>query len=147
MPKMERVREVLRGPIEDEHLRQRAAAGWRMFAVEWERPVEEQEDRPFGSMETELPYGLQVSGDCLHLEENRIEKEALVLMLELIVQDHPFSRIASELNERGYRTRSGDKWDPVAVFNLLPRMIEVGPRVFTSDEWADRRQRLFKVFV
>jgi hypothetical protein len=147
MPKMERVREVLRGAIDDEHLRQRAAAGWRMFAVEWERPVEEQEERPFGSMETELPYGLQVSGDCLHLEENRVEKEALVLMLELIVQDHPFSRIASELNERGYRTRSGGKWDPVAVFNLLPRMIEVGPRVFTSDEWADRRQRLFKVFV
>jgi hypothetical protein len=147
MPKMERVREVLRGPLDDEHMRQRAAAGWRMFAVEWERPVIGEEDRPFGSMETELPYGLQVSGDCLHLEENRLEKEALVLMLELIVQDYPFSRIANELNERGYRTRSGGKWDPVAVFNLLPRMIEIGPRVFTSDAWADRRQALFKVFV
>jgi hypothetical protein len=147
MAKMERVREVLRGPLDDEHLRQRTAAGWHMFAVEWERPAEGEEDRPFGKMETELPYGLQVSGDCLHLEENRIEKEALVLMLELIVQDYPFSRIATELNERGYRTRSGAKWDPVAVFNLLPRMIEVGPRVFTSDEWAERRERLFKVFV
>jgi hypothetical protein len=147
MPKMERVREVLRGPIDEEHSRQRAAAGWRMFAIEWERPVDGEEDRPFGTMETELPYGLQVSGDCMHLEENRIEKEALVYMLELIVQDHPFSRIAAELNERGFRTRAGGKWDPVAVFNLLPRMIEVGPRVFTSDEWADRRQRLFKVFV
>ncbi len=147
MPKIERVREVLRGPLDDEHLRQRAAAGWRMFAIEWERPADEGEDRPFGKMETELPYGLQVSGDCLHLEENRIEKEALVLMLELIVQDYPFSRIAGELNERGFRTRSGGKWDPVAVFNLLPRMIDIGPRVFSSDEWADRRQRLFKVFV
>ena len=147
MPKMERVREVLRGPLDEEHKRQRTDAGWRMFAVEWERPSDEEKDRPFGTMETELPYGLQVSSDCMHLEENPIEKEALVLMLELIVQDCPFSRIAGELNERGYRTRPGAKWDPVAVFNLLPRMIEVGPRVFTSEEWADRRQRLFKVFV
>ena len=147
MPKMEHIREVLRGPLDDEHLRQRADAGWRMFAIEWQRPADGEEDRPFGKMETELPYGLQVSGDCLHLEENPLEKEALVLMLELIVQDYPFSRIASELNQRSYRTRLGAKWDPVAVFDLLPRMIEVGPRIFTSEEWADRRQRLFKVFI
>ena len=147
MTRMERVREVLQGSVDDDHLRQREAAGWRMFAIEWVRPTSDEETRPFGSMETELPYGLQVSGDCLHLEENRIEKDALVLMLELIVQDYPFSRISGELNERGFRTRSGAKWDPVAVFNLLPRMIEVGPRVFTSEEWADRRQRLFKVLV
>ena len=147
MAKMERIREVLQGPLDDDHLRQRSAAGWRMLAIEWERPTDDMTDRPFGKMETELPYGLQVSGDCLHLEENLIEKEALVLMLESIVQDYPFSRIASELNDRGYRTRSGGKWDPVAVFNLLPRMIEIGPRVFTSAEWADRRQQLFKVFV
>ncbi len=147
MAKMERVREVLQGPLDDDHVRQRTSAGWRMLAIEWERPTEGKEDRPFGKMETELPYGLQVSGDCLHLEENLIEKEALVLMLEFIVQDYPFSRIAGDLNDRGYRTRSGAKWDPVAVFNLLPRMIEVGPRVFTSEDWAERRERLFKVFV
>ncbi len=147
MPKMERVREFLQGPLDEEHLNQRAAAGWHLCAVEWERPVFGEEDRPFGSMETELPYGLQVSSDCMHLVENRIEKDALVLMLELIVQDYPFSRISSELNERGYRTRSGGKWDPVSVFNLLPRMIEIGPRVFTSEEWADRRQQLFKVLI
>jgi hypothetical protein len=29
---------------------------------------------------------------------------------------------------------------------LLPRMIEVGPRIFTSEQWAERRQQLFKVF-
>jgi hypothetical protein len=75
-----------------------------------------------------------------------VEKETIVLMLELIVQDFPFSKIASELNNRGYRTRSAAKWDPISVFDLLPRMIEVGPRIFTSEEWAERRQQLFKVF-
>jgi hypothetical protein len=146
MAKFERIREVLRGPVEPDRFDQRTAAGWRMFAVEWERPVDG-DDRPSGKLETELPYGLQVGADCLHLEENPVEKEALVLMLELIVQDLPFSQIAGKLNEGGYRTRSGGKWDPVGVFDLLPRMIEVGPRIFTSEEWADRRQRLFKVFV
>jgi hypothetical protein len=145
MAKLERIREVLRGPFTPEHYDQRAASGWKLVAVEWERPAEGR-SQPFGEMETEVPYGLQVAEDCLHLEENPVEKEAIVLMLELIVQDHPFSRIASELNERAYRTRSGAKWDPVAVFDLLPRMIEVGPRIFGSDEWAERRQRLFKIF-
>jgi hypothetical protein len=27
---------------------------------------------------------------------------------------------------------------------LLPRLIDTGPRVFSSQEWAQRRQRLFQ---
>lgn len=145
MAKMEKKREVLQGPITPQYLDERTAEGWRMVAVEWERAAIGK-PQPFGEMETELPYGLQVAADCQHLEENPVEKEALVLMLELIVQDLPFSKIASELNDRGYRTRSGGKWSPVAVFDLLPRMIEVGPRIFGSEEWAEQRQRLFKIF-
>lgn len=144
-PKFDRVREVLRHPIDSAHLDQRTAAGWKMVAIEWERPLEGFV-RSSGQLETEVPYGLQVAADCLHLEENAIEKECIVMILELIVQDLPFSKIASELNERNYRTRSGAKWDPISVFDLLPRMIEVGPRIFTSEQWAERRQQLFKVF-
>jgi len=144
-PKFDRVREVLRHPIDTAHLEQRTAAGWRMVAIEWERPLEGFV-QPSGQLETEVPYGLQVAADCLHLEENAVEKECIVTILELIVQDLPFSKIASELNDRNYRTRSGAKWDPISVFDLLPRMIEVGPRIFTSEQWAERRQQLFKVF-
>lgn len=144
-PKFDRVREVLRHTIDTAHLEQRTAAGWKMVAIEWERPLEGFV-RPSGQLETEVPYGLQVAADCLHLEENAVEKECIVMILELIVQDLPFSKIASELNERNYRTRSGAKWDPISVFDLLPRMIEVGPRIFTSEQWAERRQQLFKVF-
>ena len=144
-PKFDRVREVLRHPIDTAHLEQRTAAGWRMVAIEWERPLEGFV-HPSGQLETEVPYGLQVAADCLHLEENAVEKECIVTILELIVQDLPFSKIASELNDRNYRTRSGAKWDPISVFDLLPRMIEVGPRIFTSEQWAERRQQLFKVF-
>jgi hypothetical protein len=28
------------------------------------------------------------------------------------------------------------------VFELLPRLIEAGPRIFTSEEWIERRKRL-----
>ena len=75
--------------------------------MRWNGNARRWQTSTFGEMETELPYGLQVASDCLHLEENPVEKEALVLMLELIVQDLPFSKIASELNDRGYRTRAG----------------------------------------
>jgi len=50
--------------------------------------------------------------------------------------------VADELNRRGLRQRDGQTWTPGALFNLLPRMIEVGPRLFVSEEWTQRRQRL-----
>ena len=114
-----------------------------MAAVEWERESEaavvpEQ-------LTEEVPFGLQVGDDCRHLQENIAEKQVLILIMEMIVQDRKLSQIADELNQRRYRTRQGNSWNPATVFNLLPRLIEVGPRIFTSDEWVLRRQHLFKV--
>ena len=63
----------------------------------------------------------------------------------MIVDDQPLSRVAEELNRRGYMTREGKPWTPSALFTLLPRMIQVGPRVFTSSEWVTRKQRLPRV--
>jgi len=62
--------------------------------------------------------------------------------VNMIVDDFPMSGVADELNRQGYRTRKGTKWTAPAVFDLLPRMIEAGPRIFTKDEWVDRRRRL-----
>ncbi len=36
--------------------------------------------------------------------------------------------------------RDGRPWSRVAVFNMIPRLIEVGPRFFSSEEWEQRRQ-------
>jgi hypothetical protein len=66
-------------------------------------------------------------------------------MMELIVQDYSITLVASELNKRRLRTRSGSAWTPVSVFNMLPRLIEVGPQIFTSDEWERRRQHLLNL--
>jgi hypothetical protein len=67
-----------------------------------------------------------------------------MLMMELLVQDFGYSSIVSDLNEKGFRMRDGRPWNRVAVFNMIPRLIEVGPRFFSSEEWEKRRQRFSK---
>jgi len=104
MARIERFRDVLAAPPTAEYWVQRTDSGWRLMAVEWEREVAGEEA---GRQETveEIPYGLQIGEDCLRLEVNVDEHEALMLMLELIVQDRSLSQVAKELNQRGFRTR------------------------------------------
>ena len=90
----------------------------------------------------EIPYGLQVSEDGTRLVGNRSETDVIVRALDLIVDDWPLSRVAEQLNQRGYRTRDGGVWTATELFELLPRMIQLGPRLFTSEEWLMRRDRL-----
>lgn len=136
MARVERVREVLSSPLTAEYVQYKADSGWKPVAIEWERLSAGAEGA------VELPFGLQVADDCVHLEENPAEMEVLLSVMELIVQDRPLSQVADELNRRSYRTRRGLKWGPVEVFALLPRLVEAGPRIFTSEEWAVRRRHL-----
>jgi hypothetical protein len=61
-------------------------------------------------------------------------------MMELIIQDGPYSFIAEELNRRGYRTREESQWSPISVFEMLPRLIDAGPRILSSENWHRRKQ-------
>jgi len=144
MAKIERIREVPTRLLDADYLRERAEAGWKLVAIEWQRPVEGGEGEARGLVE-EIPFGLRVAEDCSRLEEDPTEKEILVLMMDLIVDDYPLSKVAEELNRRRFRTRQGASWSVVTVFNMLPRLIEVGPRIFSSDEWAERRRRLLRM--
>ncbi|MGA8145095.1 MAG: recombinase family protein [Candidatus Acidiferrales bacterium] len=144
MAGLERVRESLEGSLDPDYLKQREKAGWRLVGVEWEReadagvaPPAEREP----SVE-EPPFGVRVGGDCEHLEENPQEMQFLLSMMELIIQDISLTKVAEELTRKGYRTRKGTEWGPVAVFNMLPRLIELTPRIFASEEWVERRKRL-----
>ncbi|HEY6350585.1 MAG TPA: recombinase family protein [Candidatus Angelobacter sp.] len=143
MARVERIREAMAGPMDAEHMRQKTEAGWRLVTLEWQReiPGEEPESE---TLIQDIPYGLRVAGDCLHLEEDPDEKNALVMMMDLMVRDDPFSQVANELNQRGFRTRNGSQWNPVSVFNMLPRLIEVGPKIFSSEEWQARKERLLR---
>ena len=90
----------------------------------------------------EVPYGLQVSDDCLHLEENPEEMRVLKIAMEIIVDDGTLSEAVEALNRKGLRNRQGQPWTQTTVFNLMPRMVEMGPRIFAGDDWIDRRRRL-----
>ena len=141
MAKKERIRESLTDLPTLEYLMRRVELGWRPSAIEWERDIlPEGTDRD--TWAEEIPYGLQVSSNCAGLVENPSEREIITLALDRIVQDQPLSGVAMELNQRGYLTRGGNPWTPSDLFSLLPRMIQVGPKLFTSEQWTTRRQRL-----
>ncbi|HKD44441.1 MAG TPA: recombinase family protein [Candidatus Angelobacter sp.] len=143
MARIERIREVVTGPVDMNQWKQKTDAGWQLVALEWRREIEGEEGEQTIIME-EVPYGLRVATDCTRLEEDPDEREVLVQMMEFIVQDRSVSEVASELNRKGLRTRKGALWSPVHVFNMLPRLIEVGPKIFSTDEWEERRERLLK---
>ena len=145
MARKERIREPLDGSPTLEYLNQRMASGWKLIALEWEREANAVEAPATQQRVEEIPYGLQVSTDCMRLVENPAETQIIILALDMIVQDCPLSQVADELNGRGHRTRDGKPWTPGALFSLLPRMIDVGPRVFVSEEWVTRRKRLPRV--
>jgi len=136
MARMERMRQEKPQSIGPEEIARQAEQGWKLVAVEWERELPESEEsrRP-----EETPFGLQIAKDAVRLEENPVEQEILFLMMDLTMQDGPYSAIAEELNRRGYRTREGFKWTAVSVFQMLPRLIEVGPRIFATREWQERK--------
>jgi hypothetical protein len=144
MAKVERIREVVTGSVDLEYVRQKTEAGWKLVAMEWRRELPGDELEQAVIVE-EIPYGLRVAGDCSRLEEDPDEREVLVQMMELIVQDYSITLVASELNKRRLRTRSASMWTPVSVFNKLPLLIEVGPQIFSSEEWERRRQHLLNL--
>ena len=140
MAKHERVRDFMSASPTAEYFREKLSEGWKLVAVEWERGAP---DRP--APVEDIPFGTRVASDCKRLEDDPDELQVLMLMMETIVQDGPLSQAARVINERGYRTRGGEKWTPQALFYLLPRLIEVGPRLCTSEEWVERRKHLFNV--
>ena len=109
MAKNVRIREPLTGSPTLEYLNERMGAGWKLVALEWEKPADSA--MPAAEEKTEeIPYGLQVSADCTRLVENPAERQIIILALDMIVEDCPLSRVAEELNRRGHRTRDGRRW-------------------------------------
>jgi hypothetical protein len=158
MSNSERVRESCNGSLDPRYVRERQDAGWRLVAVEWEREAPTQRTaqpntgspRPASAPVTEValdvPVGSRVIPQGSRLEEDPEEMQFLFAVMELIIQDISITKVAEELNRRGFHTRAGNPWGPVAIFNLLPRLVELTPRIFRSEEWVERRKHLTPVF-
>ena len=145
MAYVERIRDMIGQPLLEEIVKQRVSAGWHLVSVEWRRELPESEMPTDGAFPEDIPYGLRISEDCKGLELDPNEQQALFQMMEMLVQDFPFSGIASNLNEMGFRTRDGKRWNPVAIFNMIPRLIDVGPRLFSTEEWEKRREKFARM--
>ena len=142
MAYFERMRDVITNPLLEQIVQQRVSAGWQLVSLEWRRELPDAEKPTDGAYPEEIPFGLRISDDCKRLEVHPQEHQALMLMMEGLVQDFSYSAIVSDLNEKGFRMRNGRPWSRIAVFNMIPRLIEVGPRFFNSEEW-DKRRRAF----
>ncbi len=137
-----RVRELVWEPPSPHYLMEKARQGWTLVALEWEREIDADEGAPIG-LNRDVPYGLRLAADSGTLEENPEEREILTRMLNLIVKDDvPFSRVVQELNAQGFRHRDGRPWTQSAVFDMLPRLVEVAPTIFSSEEWESLKHRL-----
>ena len=145
MAHFERIRDVISGPFSPDIITQRTATGWQLVSIEWRRELPDSEAPSEGAFREDIPYGLRISDDCTRLEVDPREHQALVLMMELLVQDFPLSSVVSDLNEKGFRTRAGKPWSRITVFNMLPRLIEIGPSLFSTEEWEQRRQKFARM--
>jgi len=140
LKKTERARQVISDPMESIDLHRRTDEGWKLVAIEWEREVETGDDQ----LLAEVPFGLRIAPEAQRLEQDPVEREVLLQLMELIVQEGSYAHIADEINRRGFRTRQGARWTAISVFETLPRLIEVGPQLFQSEEWQKRRQHIPK---
>lgn len=139
----QRLRDVISGPLTFDYFQERLAAGWVPVAMEWMMPVSPgagagEADVP----QMQTPYGFRVAGSGNTLEPDAEEINILYVILEQIVRDRRFTQIADELNRRHFKQRSGIAWTSSAVFELLPQLIEAGPLLVKSEEWAERRQEI-----
>jgi hypothetical protein len=141
MANFERIRDVISEPFGPEMIQRRAEAGWQMVAIEWRRELPDIEAPIEGQFDEDIPYGLRISDDCMRLEADPVEHQALMLIMEGIALDSPYAEIAARLNDKGFRMRNGQPWSRVTVFGMIPRLIDVGPRFFSSKEWVERSGR------
>ena len=134
----ERIQDQIVSGAGEDVIQRRIKDGWRMVAIEWERDVPS--GAPGEPVELQpVPFGFRIAGDCRHLQANPVEFEILSLVMEMIVRERPLPAISEALNEKNYKTRDGKAWTPSRVFELMPFIVDSGPRIFAKPNWPQRR--------
>ena len=139
----ERIRDVISQQLTLQYFHQRIAAGWAVAAVEWVKPsATAEEPIPESAPLEEVPYGQRIAKDCGHLTDDPYEMTVLVLIYEKVVSGWRPTQIAGHLNNHGLRARGSSSWTAAAVFDLLPRLIELSPKLQSRPDWPARRAKL-----
>jgi len=141
-----RIRDLVSEPLTLDYFQQRQRDGWILAAVEWvkESTGEHESGRPAAGHPglEELPFGYRIADDCAHLIRDEQEMEAIEIIFEKVIAGWRPTEIAEELNSRGFRTRQKKLWTPGTVFELLPRLIELSPKLLKRPEWPMKRKSL-----
>lgn len=142
---MKYLRDRVQHPVSLDYFQEKLSTGWKIETIEWSKEDGVASYNPVSLPEPgeeAAPYGLEIVTESQQLRHNPQEIAVLMTILEMVVADKGVPLIADELNQRGYRTRRGTRWVAPAVFDLLPRMIEMGPQLLTTAEWQARRSQL-----
>lgn len=136
-----RFRDAISQPLTIDYFYERLEQGWVITAVEWSRPLED-EGLQSGEGHQDVPYGQRVAEDCGHLTDHPREIEVIAFIYDGVVGGMRPGAIAGNLNERGYRTRRGTAWTAPTVFELMPRIIELSPKLQRRPNWPSHRAQL-----
>lgn len=144
-----RIRDLISEPLTLDYFQQRQKEGWIVAAVEWVKEADGTSDERVTARTStaapgveELPYGYRIADDCTHLTRDEREMDTIETIFEKVVAGWRPTEIAEELNSRGFRTRQQKPWTPGTVFDLLPRLIEMSPKLLKRPEWPIRRKTL-----
>ena len=107
------------------------AAGRLMFAMlasmgQFEREVIGERTRDAlaakkarGERIGQIPYGYKLAADGIHLEKHAHETACVAIMIEKRNRGLSLRKLAAELNDQGWRNKSGKPWVASQVYNTL----------------------------
>ena len=140
-----RIRDLVSESLTLDYFQQRQRDGWILAAVEWVRKANGADEQAALSGQPaleELPFGYRIADDCTHLTRDEREMEIIEIIFEKVVAGWRPAEIAETLNNHGFRTRQQKPWTPGSVFELLPRLIEMSPKLLKRPEWPAKRKAL-----
>lgn len=83
-----------------------------------------------------VPYGYDYNPDTDILEPNEYEAMIVNEIFEMIAQRMPMRAVASELNAKGYKSKTNSKWIDTTIRGMAVNQVYIGKQLYKG-EWKD----------
>ena len=87
-----------------------------------------------------IPYGYDYDSESKEFSLNPQESEIVILIHDAYEEMRSLVREARMLNERGYRTRAGNMWNPVSLHIILHNIFYCGDYLYNVHKDANRQK-------
>lgn len=87
-----------------------------------------------------VPYGYSYDHETHEFSINENEAAVVTMIHEMYQRESSLVRVARELNERGYRSRSGNMWSPVSLQIILRNVFYCGDYRYNVLKSGDRQK-------